>query len=90
MPRFYLHIRTPTDLIQDEEGSDFAGHDEAMAEAIRGARCLMTGEVAGGTLCLNQSIEIHDGRGRHLTSVAFSDAVKLVDVPEPVRKGSRL
>lgn len=85
MPRFYLHIRTPTDLIKDEEGSDYADFARAVVEAVRGARCLMTGEVAGGTLCLDQSIEIHDAGGSHVRSVPFSEAVTLVDAPEQVR-----
>ena len=85
MPRFYLHVRTPHGLIEDEEGSEYADYARAVLEAVRGARCLMTGEVAGGTLCLNQSIEIHDSDGAHLTSVPFSEAVRLVDAPEQAR-----
>lgn len=82
MPRYYLHIRTPTGVVEDEEGCEYATYGRAIVEAVRGARCLMTGEVAAGTLCLNQSIEIHDGAGLHLTSVPFTDAVKLVSAPE--------
>ena len=59
MPRFHLHIRTPTGLIEDEEGTDLSDHATAIAEAVRGARGLMKGEVTDGTLCLDQSIEIY-------------------------------
>jgi hypothetical protein len=86
MPRFHLHIRTPTGLIEDEEGLEFVDHAAAIVEAVRGARSLMIGELVGGTLCLDQSIEIHDAAGRHLTSVPFSDAVRLVAAAEHVRE----
>ena len=82
MPLFYLHIRTPTALIEDAEGAEYADYATAVVEAVRGARCLMTGEVVGGTLCLNQSIEIHDADGSHLTSVPFAEALRLVDLPQ--------
>jgi hypothetical protein len=39
----------------------------------------MTGEVAAGSLCLDQSIEIHDTARVHLTTVPFTEAVRLID-----------
>ena len=86
MPRFHLHIRTPGGLIEDEEGIEFVDQAAAIVEAVRGARSLMIGEVTAGTLCFDQSIEIHDASGQHLNSVPFSDAVRLVSAPEPVRQ----
>ena len=86
MPRFHLHIRTPGGLIEDEEGIEFVDQAAAIVEAVRGARSLMIGEVTAGTLCFDQSIEIHDAAGKHLNSVPFSDAVKLVAAPEPIRQ----
>ena len=86
MPRFHLHIRTPGGLIEDQEGLEFPDYAAAVVEAVKGARSLMTGEVAGGTLCLDQSIEIHDAAGKHLTSVPFSDAVRLIAKSEHVRE----
>ena len=78
MPRFYFHVRTAGDQIDDEEGSDFPDDNSAVAEAIRGARCLMRGEVARGTLCLDQSIEIHDADGQHVRSVPFAEALTII------------
>ena len=84
MPRFHLHIRTPGGLIEDEEGLEFADHAAARVEAVSGARSLMSGEVAAGTICFDQSIEIHDAAGQHLSTVPFSDAVKLVAAADHV------
>ena len=78
MPRFHLHLRAPGQYIEDEEGAEFSDSNTAIVEAVRGARCLMTGEVAHGTLCLDQSIEIHDADGHHLTSVPFTEALTVV------------
>jgi hypothetical protein len=83
MPRFHLHVRTAREFIEDEEGVDFPDYSTAIVEAVRGARCLMKGEVTGGTLCLDQSIEICDADGQLVTTVPFSEALKLV--PEPGR-----
>jgi hypothetical protein len=85
MPRFHLHVRTPSEFIEDEEGIVVPDHSRAMVEAVRGARCLMTGEVARGTLCLDQSIEIHDAAGQHVTTVPFTEAVEIVHHSERLR-----
>jgi len=82
LPRFYLHVRTPAGLIEDNEGAEFSDYASAIVEAVRGARCLMKGEVAAGTLCLYQSIEIYDAAGTHLTTVPFTEAVRLVHTPD--------
>lgn len=61
MPRFYLHIRSGPDFIEDEEGMELPDLAAARKEAIRGARGLMSAEVLDGSLTLDQSIEIHAG-----------------------------
>lgn len=78
MPRFHFHVRTASEFIEDDEGSEFPDYSTAILEAVRGARCLMKGEVSRGTLCLDQSIEIHDGDGQHVTTVPFTDALKII------------
>ena len=85
MPRFHLHVRTPIDFIEDEEGSEFSDYSAAIVEAVRGARCLMKGEVGGGTLCLDQSIEICNAVGQHVTTVPFTEALKLIPQSEQMR-----
>ena len=86
MPRFHLHVRTPTEFIEDEEGMEFTDYSSAIVEAVRSARCLLKGEVGRGTLCLDQSIEICDAAGQHVTTVPFSEAVKLVPPAEQTTK----
>jgi len=90
VPRFHFHIRTESEFIRDEEGTEFPDCSTAVVEAVRGARCLMKGEVGRGTLCLNQSIEIHDGDGQHLRTVPFSEALIVVhDIDAPKEIATR-
>ncbi|MGI4732047.1 MAG: DUF6894 family protein [Janthinobacterium lividum] len=75
MAIFHLHIRTGDQVYPDLEGLELSDLAAARAEAIRGARSLMSAEVLGGTLTLDQSIEIEAADGRHLASIAFADAL---------------
>jgi hypothetical protein len=77
MPIFHLHIRTADALIRDTEGVTLPDLAAAEAEAVRGARSMMSAEVLGGRLDLNQSIEVHDGEGRHLCTVPFRRALAI-------------
>jgi hypothetical protein len=79
MPIFHLHIRTGDVLIRDVEGVTLPDLAAAHAEAVRGARSMMGAEVLGGHLHLDQSIELHDGNGRHLATVPFRDVLRIED-----------
>lgn len=78
MPRFHFHVRTASEFIEDEEGTEISDYNAAVVEAVKGARCLMKGEVGRGTLYLDQSIEIHDAAGQHVTTVPFAEALRVV------------
>lgn len=82
MPRYFLHVRTCDSLIEDEEGIELPHYTDAIIEAVRGLRCLMAGDVSAGTLCLDQSIDIHDAAGEHLTTVPFAEAVRLLSTAD--------
>ena len=88
MPRFHLHIRCEGELIADEEGVEYPDHATAVLQAIRGARCIMAGEVTAGKLHLDQAIEIHDAVGRRLTTVPFTEALEVVGAPKKTRNMS--
>ena len=77
MPVFHLHIVTPSELIQDEEGFMFPDLEAARREAIRGARAPLSAEVLSGEMDLRQQISIHDEAGRHLSTVRFEDVVRV-------------
>ena len=86
MPLFYLHIRTDGDLIIDEDGSRHASLAAAVLEAVRGARPLMSSEVKAGHLRMDQSIEVFDEEGQHMSTVTFSEALSITPANDAALK----
>jgi hypothetical protein len=78
MPRYYFHLHDDEEA-RDEEGRELADADAARAEAIRGARDLMAGDVKEGKLTLSHWISVHDQGGHQVFSVRFRDAVEFRD-----------
>lgn len=78
MPIFHLHIRLGDALIPDLEGIDLPDLAAARAEAVRGARAIMSTAVLDGTLRLDGSIEIHDAAGARCCTLRFRDAIAIV------------
>ncbi len=83
MPNFYLHIRSGAEFVLDDEGMKFANLAAARVEATKGARSIMSADVLGGELRLDQSIEIHDGTGTFAARVSFSEALHVFTEPDP-------
>lgn len=77
MPRFHLNLFNGAGVACDEEGQELADLAAAHDEAIRGIRSLLASEVGEGAMDLGGRIEIADGDGRILKTVAFSDAVRI-------------
>jgi hypothetical protein len=78
LPRFYLHICSQGELIPDPEGSELAGIEAAVEEAVRGARSLPSADVLEGVLRLDASIEIHDSEDNHVATIRFDEVVEIV------------
>jgi hypothetical protein len=75
MPQYHLHILCDGAMIEDEEGSEFADLNSAVREAIRSVRSLVSGDVLGGRLHLDLSIEICSIERQPLRTVSFEDAI---------------
>ena len=82
MPRYHLHIHCDGQVIEDDEGGEFASLDAAFREAVRSIRSLVCGDVMDGKMYLDQCIEIRDDAGRALGGVRFQDAIETI----PIRK----
>ena len=76
MPLYFFHICDGDGMTEDEEGRELAGVDAARAEAIRGARSLMAGDVQNGLLNLGSFIDVEDAEGKPLFTLHFSEAVQ--------------
>ena len=80
MPRYFLNIRNNISFTRDEEGCELADADAARDVAVKGARSLMSTEVAEqGKLDLRARIEVMDEAGKIVLIVPFREALNIVD-----------
>lgn len=77
LPRYHLHIHCDGEVIEDDEGGEFLDQDAAVKEAVRSIRSMVCGDVVGGVLHLDLSIEIRDDRDARLQEVVFEDAIAI-------------
>jgi hypothetical protein len=70
-------MRNGTGFVEDGQGQEFAGEDEARQEAMLAARDIMAGELRAGALDLTARIEVTDAEGKLLFSLIFADAVTI-------------
>lgn len=77
MQRFFLHIVTGEEEIRDSEGQLLPNLEAARAEAIAGARSILSQEVLLGVLPLDERIDIADEKGDVLLSVSFLEAINI-------------
>ena len=81
MPRYYFHLATGGEILNDYEGSDLIDVEAARKEGLRAAREILSiSLVASGQLDLIQQIDITDEAGRTLLAIPFRSAVS-VEVP---------
>jgi hypothetical protein len=77
MALYYLHVCNGTGFVEDEEGHELAGDDEARSAAIRSARDLMASEIRDGILNLASFIEVEDESHTLLFTVGFAEALQI-------------
>ena len=76
MPLYFLHIREGVDLLLDPEGSNHPSLEAARAEAIDGARQLISEAVlTGSPLRMHRCFQIDTADGHTLLNVPFTDAI---------------
>jgi hypothetical protein len=78
MPLFYFHLWCGGTYIADREGAEYPDICAARIEALKGARCILSGDIRSGLFNLDQRFEITDPAGSHLLDVPFSEAVEIV------------
>lgn len=81
MPHFFFHIRDGDALIVDEEGVDFSGVEDAVADAREAARDMIDDALAVGAEIAHQVIEITSPDGSVLEKVHLAYFVNSVEDP---------
>jgi hypothetical protein len=76
MALYFIHVQTPTALIEDVEGFDLPNLSAALAEATDAARELMSEAVLDGRDISDQAMRITNGEGQILARLPFADTLK--------------
>ncbi|HEX3674652.1 MAG TPA: hypothetical protein VHU87_10295 [Rhizomicrobium sp.] len=75
MPRYYFHIREGGNLVEDEEGAEVPDLEAAKSEARASARDLAIDEIRNERRVNGRVIEVADGYGKTLATIAIRDVV---------------
>jgi hypothetical protein len=71
MGRFYFHLQTGDQIVQDDEGADLPDLSAAQREAILAARELLGEAIKSGRPEAPEALVIADEEGRALAIVPF-------------------
>jgi hypothetical protein len=76
MPRYFLHLRKPSNDLLDTEGTSML-EDAVTSAALAAARDCMAHDVRAGRLDLTYRIEVQDEAGEIVHTLPFAEAVSL-------------
>jgi hypothetical protein len=76
--RYFFHIHNSLGFIEDEEGRDLPGIEQARNEAVKGIRSIIGAEVESGVIDLRGRIDICDEAGGVLMTLPFEETVEII------------
>lgn len=77
MSRLYFHLHDGVDVLLDNDGVDISPGDAAK-RALHEARALIAHEAIQARIDLRQRIDVEDADGAVICTVAFGDAVTII------------
>lgn len=80
MPRFFLHLCSGPEFIEDDEGLELLDAAAARTSAISGLRDVLAGDLQHGHLNSASHILIEDERRARIGVVSFEDVVVISHV----------
>lgn len=75
MPRFFFTVISGKNVLDDQEGSVLPSLDQAIEEAVKDARALMSDAILQGRDISEGCIIIRNAQQEVLTVVRFADAL---------------
>ena len=75
MSRYFFSVRGGPLEAEDELGGELPDLQAVRREALIGARSIIAAEVLEGRLTLSERIEVDDGEGHRVHTLAFADAI---------------
>lgn len=79
MSHYHFHLQNGGGFVEDEEGRELSGLEAAREEAVKDIRSIISEEVRQGVVDLRGRLEVTDGDGAPVLTVAFSEAVEIKD-----------
>ncbi|MEH6692865.1 MAG: hypothetical protein V7774_16885 [Pseudorhizobium pelagicum] len=76
MARYYFHIREGGVLERDNEGADFACHEDAQQEAMSSAREMVAEAVLRDEIIDGRAFEITEEDGTIIATVPFVSVIR--------------
>lgn len=77
MPRYYFHIKSDDDFVEDPEGVLLEGDGEAREEAIDAAREMLAERVRKGEVIDGHVFDVRDEDGTKVFALPFRDVLRL-------------
>jgi len=77
MPRYYFHIKSDKDFIEDPEGVELVGDVEAREEALDAAREILADSVRKGEVVDGHVFDVRDADGTKVFTLPFRDVLRL-------------
>lgn len=77
MPRYFFHIKSDDDFVEDPEGVELTGDVEARQEAIDAAREILSERVLKGDVIDGHVFEVCDASGTKVFSLPFRGVLNL-------------
>jgi hypothetical protein len=74
---YFFHLCDGHDTLIDPEGQEIGNAAKIGVVALREARAMISQDVLGGRINLDQSIEVRDNGGKLIHQLAFRDAVTI-------------
>ena len=88
MALYYFHLRDGTDMLLDPEGSELPDFPAVRAQALTGARSIMSADILEGRMQLDLRIDVEDAAGSLVYRLPFTDAVEFIP-PSPRANSQR-
>jgi hypothetical protein len=76
MARYFFHLTNGSDVLLDPEGRELENGTVAAA-ALSEARAIIAADIQGGSVDLDQNIEVQDSTGIVIHCIAFEDALRI-------------
>ena len=77
MALYFFHLCDGRDSLIDPEGQEIADIARIAEFALKEARAMISQDALGGSIRLDQSIEVRDDGGKLIHQLAFRDAVRI-------------